>query len=659
MLGSKNSKYKLLILILITGILLSIIPSNNAAILFNSPKKDIIVQEFTKNKDKGNYKSDQLIVKINDNDYNKLEEKYDVEITKLSEDTYTVNYDNEDYSMDQMMTLLNEENIVEYAEPNYVFSVAASMTTEPLYNQQWGLSNTNYGINVVPVWNDITDQNEIVVAVVDTGANYNHQDLTGRIWSNTDEVQGNGLDDDHNGYIDDYQGWNFSASNNNVMDNEGHGSHVSGIIGAGINNLGVAGVVPNVKIMALKVTDDGKNIYLDDIIEAVHYATANGVKIFNFSFGSTYYIQSFYDLIAETNALFVCAAGNGDADQIGDNNDVYPFYPASYNLDNIISVAALNNSGNLTSFSNYGQTSVDLAAPGSGILSTHLSNSYYYMDGTSMATPFVTGAAAILYSENPTINMGELKAYLLDGVKKIPSLSTKVSTAGILNVTGSYNLLKDIVTFDGGDGSTGNPYLISNAKQLNAIRNDLDASYKLTANIDLKYDGINQDMYPDTIGWLPIGTNAQPFTGTLDGSKYKIINLTINRPDMSYVGLFGYVVGSGIINSNISNLEISANSIVGKDYVGTLSGYGTNAYLNNITVTTSISSNNPTVGYIGGVIGYLQTGLIKESYVSGSINTNANYVGGITGYIEGNINLCYNESTILGNSNIGGLAGYI
>ncbi len=294
---------------------------------------------------------------------------------------------------------------IEYAQPNYIYTLDA-FPNDPFFSKLWGLHNTGQlggtpdaDIDAPEAWNIATDSSAVVVAVIDTGVNYTHPDLVANMWTNPEEIPNNGIDDEANGFIDDYYGYDFSTCvalnpprtrcattkprDSDPMDVDGHGTHVSGTIGAvGNNALGVVGVNWKVKIMALKGFNNGIGL-TSDLIAAINYATMMGVKITSNSWGGGGFSQAMFDAInAARNAgsLFIAAAGNGGSDQIGDNNDATPHYPSSYNLDNIIAVAATGPNDVLTSFSNFGNTSVDLAAPGDFIFSTWVNKTASFGD---------------------------------------------------------------------------------------------------------------------------------------------------------------------------------------------------------------------------------------------------------------------------------------
>ena len=299
---------------------------------------------------------------------------------------------------------------------------------------------------------------ETVVAIIDTGVDYNHEDLRDVLWVNKGEIPGNGIDDDKNGYIDDINGWNF-YDNSNVLYNgkdDAHGTHIAGTIIANINSIGIAGVAgsSSVKIMVIKALGGAdESGYTTGIVDAIHYAEKMGATICNFSFGTEKTDRYLEEAIRNSNMLFVVASGNGDADTgLGYNIDDKPMYPASYRYDNIISVANIQADGKLHISSNYSYNSVDLAAPGSRILSTidsvtfnsnyasgRMPTPYAYMTGTSMAAPFVVGTAALVASDFPGLTLSQVRQAVLYGTKSLPALSGLVATGGMLSTKGAYD----------------------------------------------------------------------------------------------------------------------------------------------------------------------------------------------------------------------------
>ncbi|WP_312091692.1 S8 family peptidase, partial [Aminipila sp.] len=276
---------------------------------------------------------------------------------------------------------------------------------------------------------------------------YNHEDLSDVMWINGDEIPGNDIDDDGNGYIDDVYGWNFYDNTNEVYvgEEDDHGTHGAGTIAATKNNsVGIAGIAnyDSINIMSLKALGgkDGSGT-TDSIIKAIKYAENNGASICNLSLGTTSYDQELYDTIADSSMLFIVAAGNGDSEG-GANIDSAPLYPASFDLDNIITVANISYDGNLSENSNYGETSVDIAAPGSYILSLTANNGYAYMSGTSMAAPMVTGTAALLYTADSELSLADIKNVILWTAASLDSLSGKVSSGGMLNAGAALQYIK-------------------------------------------------------------------------------------------------------------------------------------------------------------------------------------------------------------------------
>lgn len=272
---------------------------------------------------------------------------------------------------------------------------------------------------------------------------YTHPDLAGNIWVNPGEIPNNGIDDDGNGYVDDVYGYDFINNDNDPMDDNGHGTHCAGIIGAiGNNGIGVAGVTWKVKIMPLKfLRADGTGDTAASL-NAIAYARRMGADIISCSWGGKAKSQALGDAIASTNALFPCAAGNE-----GSDNDKTPHYPSGFDLPQIISVAASDAKDGIPAFSNYGATKVDVAAPGDWIMSTYptsLGHQYVKMKGTSMATPYVSGLAALLLAKEPSLTPAKLKARIMDTVDKLPAFAGKTVSGGRINV---YKAL-------GGGGST-------------------------------------------------------------------------------------------------------------------------------------------------------------------------------------------------------------
>ena len=338
---------------------------------------------------------------------------------------------------------------VEYAEPNYEINLDESeagplvpiLPSDPQFTDQWALSNSGQrggkkgaDISATLAWAKTTGSDEVVVAVLDTCVDYNHEDLTENMWRRPEKMEP--YHDNELGTIDDEFGYN-AIDGGDPMDDNGHGTHCAGIIGAeGENNVGIAGVNWKVQIMPLKFMNAGGSGSTKDAIEAINSVIDRkkagvNVRIISASWGSTQKSRALGEVIRkayENDILFVAAAGNSSVD-----NDRNPHYPSSYDVPNVVSVAALDRHDALASFSNYGAKSVAIAAPGVDILSTWLGNEYEEKSGTSMATPVVSGVAALILAEHPHMSVDDLKKKLLASTDPVPVLKGKTVTAGRIN----------------------------------------------------------------------------------------------------------------------------------------------------------------------------------------------------------------------------------
>jgi subtilisin family serine protease len=284
--------------------------------------------------------------------------------------------------------LIQTNRNIEYAEPNYI-QRAIGMPDDARFNELWGMHNTGQSggttdadIDAVEAWDIFTGSHDVVVAVIDTGVDYNHVDLVDNRWVNVGETAGNGVDDDGNGFVDDVYGYDFRNNDGDHISGHSHGTHCSGTVGGvGNNSIGVAGVSHAVRIMAVKFLSDGGSGSTSDAIDAVVYAVDNGAQILSNSWGGGGFSKGLEDAISyanDHNVLFVAAAGNSNS-----NNDVNPFYPSNYEVPNVLAVAATDRNDAKASFSSYGLTSVDLGAPGVSTLSTVPGNDYGSKNGTS------------------------------------------------------------------------------------------------------------------------------------------------------------------------------------------------------------------------------------------------------------------------------------
>jgi len=377
--------------------------------------------------------------------------------------------------------MANNPNI-EFAEPNYIMSASPTdfIPNDPSLGLLWGLNNesqtgglTDADIDAFEAWGITKGDEEIIVGVLDSGIDWTHPDLAENIWQNLGEdadgdgvtmekVNGvwqldagddNGIDDDGNGYPDDLIGWDFVDNDNEPEDGKSHGTHVAGTIAALENDEGIVGVSPQVRIMVLRFLNNDGLGAVSDAIRGLNYAMSKGAHLTNNSWGGTGLSQSLQNAIAaaaDANQLFIAAAGNNTT-----NNDATPYYPSGYDLDNIIAVAASDQSDQLASFSNYGATSVDIAAPGVSIFSTLPEGSYGSGQGTSMATPHVTGTAVLLWSMNLTADYSTIKNAILSSVDELANFEGLVATGGRMNANGALLALAECTTEANFNGPSG------------------------------------------------------------------------------------------------------------------------------------------------------------------------------------------------------------
>lgn len=302
-------------------------------------------------------------------------------------------------------------------------------------------------INIRPAWDlydsdTTTARRNVIVAVIDTGVDITHQEFQNALWVNQGEIPGDGIDNDGNGFVDDVNGWNFYLDSNTIFNGseDSHGTHAAGTIAAARSFGGIAGITDNayVKIMPLKALGGAYGSgSAEAVIRAIQYAENHGAVICNLSLGTTQYSEALEQTIRNSKMLFIVAAGNGNSLGVGYDIDTSPVYPASFSSDNIISVANLMFDGSLSSSSNYGQASVDIAAPGSFIVSTIPGGNYGFMSGTSMAAPMVTGVAAMIYSYRSELSLADVKNVIMASSKKLDTLEGKVLSGGMLDAYGA------------------------------------------------------------------------------------------------------------------------------------------------------------------------------------------------------------------------------
>jgi subtilisin family serine protease len=363
---------------------------------------------------------------------------------------------------DALRAALRHVRNFEFVEPNAAVWVQAEalsplpLPDDPMFVQQYPLHNIGNGgladsdIDAPEAWALSAGAEEVVVGVIDTGVDYRHPDLAQSMWVNPFETPGDGIDNDGNGYIDDIHGADFAYHDGDPMDDNGHGTHVAGVIAAQANNgIGVAGVAPNAKIMALRFLGNDAVGDLSGAVAALNYAAdmkerGVNIRMTTNSWGSADFSVALERAIrgsGDAGMLFIAAAGNGGPDGVGDDNDLLPFYPASYNAPNVISATASDSRDALTRLANFGVTSVDLAAPGSLVVSTYAGGTYGSMSGTSLAAPHVAGVAALAFGAYPSATWQSVQRAILAGVDPIAAMDGKLVTGGRLNAAGTLHAL--------------------------------------------------------------------------------------------------------------------------------------------------------------------------------------------------------------------------
>ncbi len=335
------------------------------------------------------------------------------------------------------VALASQRDVLDVELDERVWALGA--TNDTLLGEQTSLQ-VEGGSGAISAWDITSGSSAAMVAVIDSGADLRHPDLRENIWRNRREIAGNNRDDDRNGWVDDTYGYDFVNKDGSPQDDNGHGTHVAGIVAAvGNNSTGVAGVAWGSKIVVIKALDQAGSGYVSTIAKAIDYAVAlkqSGVPIMilNLSLGGTSDSRALYRAVERArnhDLLLVAAAGNE-----GSNNDVTPLYPANFQLDSVISVAAVDGNGALANFSNYGASTVHLSAPGSSILSTALRRTgveYRRLSGTSMASPHVAGVLALAASANPGLTALQVKAVVLGSTRQVPGLSGVSITGGIVD----------------------------------------------------------------------------------------------------------------------------------------------------------------------------------------------------------------------------------
>ncbi|MEN3332750.1 MAG: thermitase [Blastocatellia bacterium] len=472
-------------------------------------------------------------------------------------DLLLVNLDGE--AVEEAAARLAQDARVEFAEPNYLWQ-AAKVPDDARFNEQYALMNTGSflagkpgaDIGATQAWDITTGSDDLVVAVIDTGVDLSHPDLAPNAWTNTHEIPGNGIDDDGNGYVDDVHGWNYLTNSPKLYDNpndDWHGTHVTGAIGAtGNNQIGVAGVAWHVKLMVMKFlgVQTGSTA---DAVKAINYALdqkrrGQNIRVINASWAGPSESLSLKNAIIDAGnngILFVCAAGNGPINSDGEDLDASPVYPAAWSTDvsTIIAVAAVNNTDSFASFSNYGLTRVQVAAPGVFTISTIPGGDYGYGQGTSMSAPVVTGVAALLFAHEPGLTATDVRRRIVRTADPQPTLAGRIANAGRVNAfnaltntlphtptrpaIGTVRLTKKVVMVDGIGFGTDGTVIEVNGMALAKSRVNTDATLADgTASgllAKLGKSGINQTFLRGmpvvvTVYNPATGERSEPFTFT-------------------------------------------------------------------------------------------------------------------------------------------------
>jgi subtilisin family serine protease len=425
---------------------------------------------------------------------------------------------NGNISVEEAVAQAKADSRVEYAEPNYLLYATDTTPNDTYFTRLWGMSNTGCvtcdgtsraDIGATRAWDITTGSDDLVVGVIDTGIDLSHPDLAPNAWVNPNEIAGNNIDDDGDGYVDDVNGWNFFTNAKEVFNERSedfHGTHVAGTIGAvGNNATGVAGVAWHVKLMSLKFLGgkDGEGS-TGDAIKAINYAINQkqrgvNIRVLNASWGgggNSMALRAAIAAAGEAGIVFVCAAGNDGED--GDSNDHFPSGYAG-ELSSCISVAAIDATNNLASFSNYGHRTVSVGAPGYQILSTVPGGGYGSISGTSMASPHVAGIAALLLSKEPSLTPAEVKQRIITTAEPVPALASKAVSSGRVN---AFDALTNRIT--------------------PAAKPDI-------VNVTISKKTLTIDGFGFVINASILEVNGTPLSGIIYDNSYSLANGTITR----------------------------------------------------------------------------------------------------------------------------------
>lgn len=530
----------------------------------------------------------------------------------------------ESFDVQEAANYFLENEYVEYAEPDYLYTVASP--NDPHFKDQWSLENTGQtggtidaDINANSMWALQTGSKSVVIGIIDTGFDYNHNDLQNNIWTNSQEIPNNGIDEDGNGYIDDIHGINAITHTGNPLDDNAHGTHVSGTIGAvGNNGIGIDGVNQNVTLIACKFLDASGSGSTSDAITCLQYfgnlktRAHDPINLVatNNSWGGTGNSTALSDAIAaheNLGILFIAAASND-----GEDNDVNPHYPSNYNLSNVVSVAATDHKDNLASFSDYGKRTVHVGAPGVNIISTVPNNSYANYSGTSMATPHVTGLVGIIKASFPSLDYKQTKNLLLSSGTMISSLKNTTITGRRIRGADNNGV---------GALSCSNQTVASRLSPANSIINiNLGATVFLSQlRINCSAPLGNITLYTstqETVTLTDTGVNGDRISG--DG----VYSLTWKpKTAQSYSLNFG---GGDIVTVNVSSVQaplsyaITSTAFLYETITGTSLGVGDESI---VTVTSPFA-----IKFAGNSQGYTKLYVSSNGTISFTNNLNPGYL---------------------------------
>ncbi|MFQ9514307.1 MAG: S8 family serine peptidase [Eubacterium sp.] len=515
----------------------------------------------------------------------------EIKVTKIENLTYCDNPDSELISEDfktvlsvtlkrktdeellkAIDSLMDREDVesVSLNEETPVEATQTVPTSDSQFVNQWALNK----IDAIGAWSKTTGSSTVKVGIIDTGIDYTHEELAANMWTNPGETSDDGKDNDNNGYIDDVFGWNFHDNNNNVMDTHYHGTFCAGIVAADLNHKDVAGIAPNVKLVALKVGDDG--FYSNAAVKAITYAANMGIDVVNYSSSFSSKNTAFEAALNNYLGIFVTSAGNN-----GRDNDVTGNYPKTSEHNNVIKVANTTSGDSLSGSSNYGVVDVTLAAPGSSVLSTKLNNTYGTGSGTSFSSPYVAGVAALIISAYPTLERASIINSIKEGVDKITSLSGKVETGGRLNANKAMEAARIV-----NDGSAAryrkDVYTYADFKE--AMENDYYATVNILRDVELQ-------------GEIRL-TRSKTFYGGAklkgNGKRHFIIDTT----NSVTLDLGGVIYENGGIENRSSDFQLEGSGAVIRNSSWT---YGGAIYNLGSMLIDGVRIENCTATYGGGI----------------------------------------------------------